>query len=90
MEENDYHNNFKVHSTNSFGRGTKTNMQVANISLLSLTLSAYPTPTPTPGSGGENVFAKMTAKDDSTIGCSHFVAERCVLANLKKKSVRGW
>ena len=88
MEENDYHNNFKVHCTNIFGRGAKTNMQVANIPLLLLTLSAYPTPTPTPGSGDENLFAKMTAKDDSTIGCSHFVAERSVLADLKK-SIRG-
>ena len=48
---------------------------------LPLTLTAYPTPTPR--LGGQNVFTKMTAKDDPTISCSHLVAETNVLAAWK-------
>ena len=44
-----------------------------NIATLSLTLAAYPIPTE--GRVVKYFFAKMTAKDDSTISCSHLVAE---------------
>ena len=47
-------------------------------------MTAYPIPTP--GSGGKFFPAKMTAKDDPTISCSHLIwwyIERSVLAGLE-------
>ena len=73
MKENDYYNIhrwFQVHSINIFGLGEKSkHRQVATTR--STTLNFKSLPYPIAGLGGK-FFAKMTAKDDSTISCSRF------------------
>ena len=51
-----------------------------------MSLTAYPTPAL--GSGGTFYAAKSTAKDDSTISCSHLVAKTNVLAGRKKNPLK--